>query len=296
MFQKNVIITVYHEGVKSYFNDLLESIFNQTSNNFTLYIFNDSSLTEIISSRHSDKIKYEVVELPKLSITKNRLWIFNYLNSMDVKNVHFVDADDTLEPYYIEKSEELLKKYDILCHDFNLVDENLHLIEKNYWKSRFIRHDDEIPQEFIYNKNIIGLGNTSVNKDILNNSEIKYSDIAVIPDWFIFFQIAYNSDLKIGFTSEAVFNYRQHNNLAKLLENDYQEVSVKIENVKNHFIALNEIGINEFEHYINRFHQLLLGLTKELYHSYLSQRSVLNYFWWEEIFKILEYYENRDKK
>lgn len=187
MSQINVIITVYHDGVKSYFTDLLDSIIQQTSNDFELYVFNDSSQTNIISTEYSNKLEYEVIELPKLSITENRIWIFNYLKSINLKNVHLVDADDTIEPNYIDKSEELLKTYDIICHDFNLVDENLDLIEKNYWKPRFKSPDDEISQEFIYNKNIIGLGNTSFKK-ILNGNEIKYSDLVAIPDWFIFFR------------------------------------------------------------------------------------------------------------
>jgi hypothetical protein len=296
MSQINVIITVYHDGVKSYFTDLLDSIIQQTSNDFELYVFNDSSQTNIISTEYSNKLEYEVIELPKLSITENRIWIFNYLKSINLKNVHLVDADDTIEPNYIDKSEELLKTYDIICHDFNLVDENLDLIEKNYWKPRFKSPDDEISQEFIYNKNIIGLGNTSFKKKILNGNEIKYSDLVAIPDWFIFFQIVYNSNFKIGFTSKAIFNYRQHSNLAKLLETDYDVVNEKINQVKNHYQALSSIGINEFEDYINRFEQLLLGLTIEFYYLYIAQRTETNYFWWEEIFKILEYYENRDKK
>ncbi len=296
MSQINVIITVYHDGVKSYFTDLLDSIIQQTSNDFELYVFNDSSQTNIISTEYSNKLEYEVIELPKLSITENRIWIFNYLKSINLKNVHLVDADDTIEPNYIDKSEESLKTYDIICHDFNLVDENLDLIEKNYWKPRFKSPDDEISQEFIYNKNIIGLGNTSFKKKILNGNEIKYSDLVAIPDWFIFFQIVYNSNFKIGFTSKAIFNYRQHSNLAKLLETDYDVVNEKINQVKNHYQALSSIGINEFEDYINRFEQLLLGLTIEFYYLYIAQRTETNYFWWEEIFKILEYYENRDKK
>lgn len=212
----NIIVTVFHEGVANYFQDFISSVKSQLTNDYQLLIFNDSKY-DIYVDNLSGVENLSVINFPNnLNILENRIWMINYLQRISCDIIHFIDADDTINTNYLSLSCELLNGCDLVCHDFNLVDREHRSIEANYWQERFESNPALIPSEFIKDKNIIGLGNTSIKRSLLDNLEVQQKLETTIADWFIFTQILLAKEPKILFTSEAVFNYRQHNNLANL--------------------------------------------------------------------------------
>jgi len=270
---KNVLVTyIYPQAVK-YFNDLSNSILDQTNQEFDLIVFSDQ-----VSEKEVNKPKLEFSLIPlEGSILEIRLKSFEILKSYDYDKIIFIDADDTMTNDRIETVSTLLDNHALVCNDLNLMDESGHIFKRNIWERRLNIHY-KFGNTFIQDKNIVGFGNTGIRKALLNYT-LAFSAKTFAADWFIFYQILKASKCEAIFTSKCQTNYRQHNNNeAGLQPITIERVKHAIEIKKAHYVALCDLGYNE----LGKEYQRILKFEETNCFELSLNIIPDNLFWWEE--------------
>jgi glycosyltransferase involved in cell wall biosynthesis len=207
MLNKIAFLTTTFPMNKQYLYDFFASLKNQTYKNFDVIVVNDG-----YKDFESIKVKYgknfKIIELQYSNTpAKNREYGINYCidNKYDV--LIFGDSDDYFEENRIEKSIEFLKEYDIVVNDLSLFDET-GIYEEKYISNR-INNLQFIDYEYIKDKNIFGMTNTSLKLE--NVSSIKFDENIVAVDWY-FFKKLLKQGLKAIFTNDTTSFYRQYDN------------------------------------------------------------------------------------
>lgn len=125
----SIIIPVYNWS--NFLAEAIESALNQTYKNIEILVINDGSndhwATEKVALSFGDKINY---------LYKENWWVATALNTWIEKAsweyISWLSHDDLYHPEKIEKSVELLKKYNnkniIIFNDYELIDENKKII------------------------------------------------------------------------------------------------------------------------------------------------------------------------
>tara|TARA_X000000950_G_scaffold289243_1_gene411163 strand:+ start:8630 stop:9337 length:708 start_codon:yes stop_codon:yes gene_type:complete len=192
---------------KNFLIEFFDSLKNQTYKNFDVIVINDGyDNFEKIKKKYSKilniiEVKYS--NLPK----KNKEYGINYCIDKNYNILIFGDSDDYFGSNRIEKSINLLKKYDIVVNDLSLFDQKGIIVNKYF--SRRLKNLDLVDYEFIKDKNIFGLSNTAINLE--NISKVNFDNCNEIVDWY-FFKKLLRQDLKAVFTNEIISYYRQHQN------------------------------------------------------------------------------------
>lgn len=206
MSKKVAFLTTVFPMKDSFIFDFFDSLKKQTYKNFEIIVLNDGY--ENFATIKEKYNELSIIEL-KYSNTpaKNREFGINYVieNSYDV--LIFGDSDDYFSINRVEKSLELLKNYDIVVNDLSLFDNDGVYCEK--YISHRLSNLTEIEYEFIKDKNIFGLSNTTINVSIMSKINIDKSIVAV--DWFIYKKLL-KSKNKAIFTNEIETYYRQYEN------------------------------------------------------------------------------------
>ena len=268
------VVTYIYPNVVPYLADLIESLNNQTYQDFNLIIFNDGvqNVDEKFINLNSDCRIYNVVG----SINKIRFDSLKTLNKIANEFIIFQDADDKLSIDRIKVCIKYLSNNDLVVNDLSIAHKNLEIINSHFWKSR-LNEGFEIGLEHLTDYNIVGLGNTSIRKSILKTN-ILFSEIPLAFDWFLFYQVfEKNKNIRAVFTSQTTTIYRQHINNTAGFNAITKETLKHIKKVKiNHFLALKEIGYD--------FTENISSLDKiDLDNNLKNTETTKNYFWWEEI-------------
>ena len=203
-----------------YLNELINSIINQSYNNFKLYIRDDGSKDNTLLILSEYQAKYDFIEIcnnknENLGAFKSFMWM---LENIDSKYYMFADQDDIWEK---NKVEILLKQmldteilyYDkpILIHsDVTIVDENINILNTSFWK--FSKINQKLFKE---NINYYGISNCVIGCSMFFNKFVKnicfpINNYAIMHDSWITLCIAYNGGLIIPIDISLV-KYRQHN-------------------------------------------------------------------------------------
>lgn len=289
----NLIVTVYHDKIDKYFPAFFKSLEAQSIDQLNVLIFDDSSSGLSLDAPNS-KVNVEIIKLPALSLLENRIWIFNSLKDKEFDVIHFCDGDDTLSENYVLETSQHLNYTNMVVHDFNLMNSSGVVTERNYWSGR-IADNFEFDASFIESKNIVGLGNTSIKCRLLNSLILKKADSVTIPDWFIFTQLMTELEESAKFVSNPTFNYRQHDNLGDVDNYSFNKAKGSVFHVKNHFKGLIEVGLSNKNNLLLKLEALSDDFTETLYNSFRKNIRNKHFFWWEEVFAILTYYENQNK-
>jgi hypothetical protein len=293
---KNTCVAVVHPQVLPFIADLIASLSNQSYKTFKLLLFSDDVLEEVIRAKLIDlSFDIEIVQLPQLSISNNRLWLLHYLKDHVTGYIHFIDGDDTIEADYLKITVEHLEKYKLVCHDLNIVNANLQLIEHSYWSDRIL-NGFIFDYRFIEEKNIVGFGNTSLNSGLLNYINFNKKIACAIPDWFLFYEILYHSKAEALFISDAKINYRQHENIAQINIMSKASILKKLEVTISHFEALLTNKIPTDTDYLDKVKRLEKSMSEKLINDFIAESTQIHYFWWEEIPELLKYYEDYIRK
>lgn len=253
---------------EQYIYAFFDSIKNQTYKNFDVIVVNDGyeKFEELKSIYNQD---LNIIELEYSNTpAKNREYGINYCIDNNYDILIFGDSDDYFEKNRIEKSLELLNNYDIVVNDLNLFYEN-GVYEEKYISNR-IENLCEVDFEFIKDKNIFGLSNTSIKLNNINKIVIPDDLIAV--DWYIF-SILLLKNKKAIFTNETTSFYRQYQQNTIGLK-ELNEVAFKngINVKKKHYEALNKI-YKQFNLELHRLNNLKFKINN----------SIKNPLWWELI-------------
>lgn len=272
----SLVLYVY-PGVEKYFDDLIRSINNQTYKKFDIIIFNDNldNVSQLFSSLQA---KSTIVEV-KGSINEIRFYSLEIIRTLGSEYVIFQDADDYMTDNRIEENLKALENYDLVVNDLSLVNENSKVLESSIWSKR-IGDLFEFDDFYLRDKNIVGLGNTSIKKSLLVDNRLCYSDIPLAFDWYLFYQIFKLNKLKGVFISKTSTNYRQHQgNIAGIKKIDLTRIKHVINVKEAHYNALISIGLD----FKKELYQLREIKFEEIdFSQYNPDNNNLNFLWWEE--------------
>ena len=270
-----VLVTYIYPKAVNFFPDFIDTIESQTTNNFKVLIFNDG-VENIECFTESVSLDTEVIELSG-SIPEIRFQSLLILKKREFNNIVFQDIDDLMSENRIEKSIYYLNKYSLICNDLSLFEGNV-ITSSNIWKGR-LGNRFEFSVDFLVDKNILGLGNTSIKKEVLN-VDFKTSDIPIAVDWFIFYQILFLNKSKALFVTDCQTIYRQHeNNVAgSQLVIDTQRLKEVIKVKRLHYNALNNIGIQ----CISEIKRIEIIERKINLNKTIQIEPQKRLFWWEE--------------
>jgi len=202
--KKVAFLTTIFPIKEQYLYDFFDSLISQTYNKFDIIVVNDGykDFEKIIN-------KYQELNIIELtyqnSIAKNREYGINYVIEQKYDVLIFGDSDDYFSQNRVEKSLELLEKYDIVVNDLSLFNDKS-VYTKRYISNR-IKNNTTIKYDFIKDKNIFGLSNTALNIKILEKVSFKHDLVAV--DWFLYKELLKSNNRAI-FTNEVETFYRQH--------------------------------------------------------------------------------------
>lgn len=276
---------IFNQNLK-FFDSFLNSLSNQTNNNFTLLLFNDGvdNLNQLISNF---KGKYKVITLKsKNTIAQNRTELLAYLKLSDFEYCVFGDSDDYFPENRIAVNVELLHEHSIIINQLSLVDGNNNLVCAGYFH---LTDKQSVLFEDVQSKNCFGLGNTAIKvKDLPQKIEFNQDIIAV--DWLLFSRMLIKNKTAI-FTDKTQVYYRQHDsNIIGLKSINSSTVSKGINAKISHFKSLveeynicnDELNqIKKLSKYCSTLHNLDIYINKVL------SLGIINPMWWEEI-KTLE--------
>lgn len=271
---KNAIVTYIYPNALSFIESFTNRINKINTDNIILIIFNDGIENPDIQFKNI-KLPYKIISV-KGTINEIRHRSIQYLseNFNDVENYIFQDIDDLFSINRFDVLIEKLQNNMMVCNDLKKIDNNgIH--SSPMWSER-LENDFEFDYQFIINKNIIGLGNVGLKKNILAH-KTQLSNTPAAFDWFYFYQVLKDTRIKALFTSECQTYYLQHdNNIAGIDKGLTVENLRKIINVKKkHYESLISLGYSELEQELKKLNNLEdvnLSATKK------NQ----NLFWWEE--------------
>ena len=281
MNQQIAFLTTIFPMQKEYLYDFFNSLKKQTYKEFDIIVVNDGY--ENFKELESKYSELNIIEL-KYSNTpaKNREYGINYCIDKKYDILIFGDSDDYFKDNRIQISIEKLAKYDIVVNDLSLFNSDGIYCQK--YISNRIKNNTEIDLEFIKDKNIFGMSNTSIKIDKLDKIYFDTELIAV--DWY-FFSTLLISKYKAVFTTETKTFYRQYDGNTVGIGSITSEMIVKGIKVKlKHYELLAKKDIKYKNLLIN-----ILKLQKKMKDSEITnliQKQVIkNSFWWEDI-KLIE--------
>ena len=272
----SLVLYVY-PGIEKYLNDLISSINNQSNKEFDVIIFNDK-LENVQPLFKMLLIKPTIIEV-RGSPNEIRFKSLKDIKAIGAEYVIFQDADDFMAENRIEENLMALRNYDLVVNDLTLVNKNSHVLEHSYWAKR-LGSSFEFDENFLKNKNIVGLGNTSIKKTLLIDPRLSFSSLPLAFDWFLFYQIFKLNNLKGIFISTTITYYRQHqDNIAGIKKLDFDRLK-HVLNVKTaHYNALSGIGY-DFKKELYKLNQIPIDLIDFL--KFNSEMENFNLLWWEE--------------
>jgi len=272
----SLVLYVY-TGIEKYLNDLIRSINNQSIKEFDVIIFNDN-LENVNHIFKTLLIQFTIVEVHG-SPNEIRFNSLKDIKAIGSEYIIFQDADDFMADNRIEENLKALRNYDLVVNDLSLVNENSQILENSYWAKR-LGNDFEFDEKFLRDKNIVGLGNTSIKKSLLIDPRLSFSALPLAFDWFLFYQIFKLNNLKALFITNTTTYYRQHQeNIAGIKKLDFPRLK-HVLNVKNaHYNALSNIGF-DFKKELYQLNQIQVQVIDFL--KFNSDLKNFNLLWWEE--------------
>ncbi len=273
----NAVFSVIFPQNLIYFDDFINSINNQSCQNFDLILINDGvDLIFFDQKKPSLKCQLKVINVPyKFSFGKIREFGIREVVKMGYDNIIFVDSDDIMSNNRVELSLNSLASYPIVFNDLSLINNKGEIYKESIWGNRLV--NQIINKSFLLDKNVIGLGNSAVKTKLLNGIVIPDSIIA--SDWYIFSKVI--NDFEANFIPDCVTFYRQHN---------FNSIGVKdhITTERLKFIcSVKEIHYLELCSLDFRFKTMLnmIKLQKKNINpkqiEYINNNNI-NFFWWEE--------------
>lgn len=217
---RNAFFCVAFPAQKDYLEDMLLSLDGQTYKDFDVVIANEGVDDLNLYTKNHPGLKvisFDVPGPPSLNRQKG----FEYLLAHNYESVVFGDMDDYYASDRVGCSLELLKSFDVVANDFDLVDNGKKVLKTGYLSSR-LKEGQIIEADFIRNKNVLGFGSTALKVARLRG--IFLDEQAIALDWYLFSRI-------LGVGAKAVFTTRgktfhrvYDNNLASIDRIDEKSV------------------------------------------------------------------------
>jgi len=268
------VVTFFYPNAINYVSGFLNCIQQQTNQNFTLIVFNDG-VFDVQNYFSSYKSKITFVDVSGTP-TQVRFHAFEYLKSTFFEKIIFQDIDDEMTLNRVDVLSKLLKNYSIVSNDLSLVNDTGAMYARSIWRDK-IKDLFEFDDEFIKRKNVVGIGNSGIQKEVLN-TKIAYSAVPKVADWFMFYQLMHLGKHKATFTTQCQTLYRQHeDNMAGVKSFNKERLEYVIMVKLSHYQGLKEVGF-EVENEINELNVLRTKIKNISSIHPIKQ----NLFWWDE--------------
>lgn len=291
MSESVCLFTVVYPGCEPYLGRFVQAVEEQDYKEFELLVLNDG-LQNFDHFAKKTKIPVHTVSVSG-SIAAVREKGITMLAESQFDKIIFADADDYPAQNRIEIAIGKLEQCDVYVNDLTTVDKYEQILTKNYFSHR-LGSRFEITSDFILQKNIIGLGNTSVRKTALRKIKIPHDTIAV--DWLLFTEMLHRGQKAI-FTNDTTTFYRQHEeNTAgfKKLSPERLEHSLKVQLQNASYFR------KESKNHL-KWHKKLVKLQSTItQNGYIKDDYINNLelmlpqypLWWEEIKYLNEIIQN----
>jgi len=203
----SVVVPTYNAGIK--LKDTIESVLNQTFDDFELLIMDDGSIDDtktLVESFSDSRIKYEWKPNSGGPATpRNRGLI-----ASSAPWVSFLDADDIWHPRKLEIvntsiTDKNKSKIDVFCHNEIL---NLYGVkEKKILK--YGPYSKDFYYRLLTRGNCVSTSAVTVRRDFIKNNNIKFNeskDFVIIEDYDFWLNLA-NKKAKFFFLNETLGEY-----------------------------------------------------------------------------------------
>jgi hypothetical protein len=270
----NLLVTFIYPNAVRFLDDFIKSINLQTTKNFNVLIFNDGVLDGDFFFKKLN-IDYQFIDV-KGTPAEIRYEAFRFLKSSSAVKIIFQDSDDIMSANRMETCINYLDVNFLVCNDLDLIDNEGNLISVNVWSSR-LKNNFLFNYNWIKKFNIVGLGNTAIRKELLNQ-DMQYSRREPLAtDWFLFYQLLEKSKKQGIFVNSCKTLYRQHiDNIAGLGAINEKRLNQAVRVKKSHYEALIDIGYD--------FKKELVEVEKieEKQEKSIKINVKQPLFWWEE--------------
>lgn len=203
--EKLAFMSVVFPSIEPFLADYFTSLINQQDSlPFDIVLVNDG-IADLGSYLPSWPTAIRVIDGCGRP-AENRLLGFQFLMNAGYDVAVFGDADDFFAPNRVALSRQLLRHYDIVVNDVDLVDQHGQVIERCYFSHRL---SDESPIDFSYlsDKNLCGLSNTAIRVSWLD--EVVLEENIIAADWAMFAALLVR-EARAVFTNKTTTAYRQH--------------------------------------------------------------------------------------
>lgn len=275
--------SVLHKLNLNYFGDFINSLINQTYKNFDLILLLDNIKSSEIDKKLNLNSRTKVYFIEYSStIIENRLYALNYLSNLNYEFILFGDTDDFFNSNRVKSVLRDLENYPIVVNDLVPFSNSkeINLKHEKYWSSRF-KDSKVLNANFLKDKNILGFGNTSIQKNVLKNFlNIKPNHVSAT-DWYIFSHFE-NDGSNIKFNNSALTFYRQHEfNIVGSKKLDFKSFIKNLNVKKNHYECLGLVDSIYYTQTINLLSSIMKVNNNKSILEIINNQNI-NYFWWEE--------------
>lgn len=288
------ILLATYNGEK-YLEEQLDSILNQTYENFRLLISDDGSKdnTRKILEKYSKKDNRIILffQEKNLGVIKNFEFL---LRKVENKYYMFSDQDDIWEKNKIEKSIIKLEETnsDLVYSDLEVVDENLNIIYKSYWKLKGIYKKIKKYNNFksLYLNNFVtGCTIIAKSEQIKDVLPLPNTSKYILHDYWIALIISQKG--KITYIEEPLIKYRQHKN-NKIGSKKRSDELKSVAEIRELFIQVKKehftVFIENNEKFVNEQIQKLNKKALE-YYEMLGKKKNFNFRNWSLFFRLYKY-------
>lgn len=262
-----VVLGILYPGIENYLDDYFNSLQHQSYMDFDIWIYNDGLNKELLQKY---MIKYKELNIYEKKLEDNCTPA--QIREIAIKGIKdkydylvLTDADDYFSSNRIEKSINILQKYDFSYNDMVLINSKGEEISgKTYFTNKC---NPKIVNNLfkILKKNFCGLSNSAINLKTVNLDFLLIPENLIAVDWWIF-SLLLMKGYKGCFLEDSFTYYRQHEtNVVGGLNNlDEMKLLRGIDVKKQHYKMLLEYYPSKFDSIINRELDEIFLLEKKL--------------------------------
>ena len=278
---QNAVLLVSYPLEYQYAHDCLQSLSNQTNQDFDLVLLNDG-----LENLHAVLEKFpaltaEVIE-PAGSISLNRSALIAHAKEQGYRNLILADIDDVFANDRVAVLLSLLDRYDVVVNDICAFSDT-NITTKKAISSRFFDLQ-ELTISDILDKNLFGMSNTGFRAEAVDRRILNFpSDLAVV-DWVLFSRILLREGVRAVFTAQTTTYYRQHeNNIAGLVEMNELEILKTIQVRARHFEIMNQWSPETYGLLSEQSKELLVNSSQSHFVQELVEINAptIGSLWWE---------------
>ena len=242
----SIITPVYNH--EKFIGDTINSIINQTYQNWEMLIVDDCSTDESWEIMQEWAKKDNRIKIFKNEENKGLIpnWKFLIDNSKG-EYIAFLEGDDIFCPENLKKKMEIFEKYSdlgMVYNDFDVIDEENNVLIKNFYKklsTKTYQKEKIKASEYLYSKNtpFSTYGQIMIRKNVISISGYPRSfstneKIFLPSDWDFNFRVATKN--KIYFIEDVLLQYRKHaHNNSKVTPKVSLHLSLILDNYEKEF-------------------------------------------------------------